>query len=209
MSARMSGRTSGRTSAGLVVGTYRRLIRLYPRAFRDAYGDDLVDLLAEQLRDEPAWRVVPRCVTDLALTVPSQHLEAHMDRARSLNPVLTTGLGALAAAAVVVGLVVGHPAVLLACAVVAITMAGLALLNHHRARPLTTPRPTSAHWWKVTTAGVALLAILIAVTNATGELPEGGWLVAMITGLTALLLIGAGLVLGVVHLASRPSRPAT
>jgi hypothetical protein len=53
------------------------------------------------------------------------------------------------------------------------------------------------------------LAALILVTTATGELPAGGWFVAMITGLTALVLIGAGLVLGVAHLAGRPSRRAT
>ena len=41
------------------------------------------------------------------------------------------------------------------------------------------------------------------ITTATGELPEGGWLIAMVTGLTALLLLGAGIVLGIAHLASR------
>jgi len=199
---------SSDASTGLVVATYRRLVRLYPRAFRDEYRDDLVDLLAEQLRDEPAWRVVPRCLTDLALSVPSQHLEAHMDR--PLNLVLTTVLGALAAAAVVVGLVVGHPVVLLACTAVALSAAGLALLSYHRARPLTAPRPVTAQWWKPTATGVALLALLIVVTNATGELPEGGWYVAMIVGLAAVLLVAAGLVLGIVHLAGRTTRrPAT
>ena len=60
----------------------------------------------------------------------------------------------------------------------------------------------------------ALLALLIVVTNAMGELPHGGWYVAMTVGLAALLLVGAGLVLGIVHLAGRIAgrtarRPAT
>jgi DMSO reductase anchor subunit len=48
-----------------------------------------------------------------------------------------------------------------------------------------------------------LLAALIALTTATGERPEGGWPIAMVTGLTALVLLGAGVVLGIAHLASR------
>jgi peptidoglycan/LPS O-acetylase OafA/YrhL len=186
---------------------YRQLVRLYPRRFREDYGPDLVVLVADQLRDEPAWRVWSRSVVDLALTVPIRHLEAHMDRSpTNLVPAL---FGAVALASVIVGVVVGHPTVLVACIAVGAAAGCLGLLAAHRARPLSEPRRTSAQWWKLTAAGAGLLAALIAVTTATGELPEGGWLLAMITGLTALLLLGAGLVLGIAHLASRPSRRAT
>ena len=54
-----------------------------------------------------------------------------------------------------------------------------------------------------------LLAGLVVVTNATGELPSGGWLVAMTVGLAALLLVTGGLILGIVHLASRDRGSAT
>ena len=101
---------------------------------------------------------------------------------------------------------VGHPGVLLACLAVGVAAGALGLLAAHRTRPLTQPRPVSANWWKLLAGGAALLAALIVITTIIGELPDGGWLVAMISGLTALLLIGAGLVLGIVHLASRPSR---
>jgi hypothetical protein len=37
-----------------IVAVYRRAIRLYPKRFREEYRDDLVALLADQLRDEPA-----------------------------------------------------------------------------------------------------------------------------------------------------------
>jgi hypothetical protein len=77
------------------------------------------------------------------------------------------------------------------------------LLAAHRARPLTQSRPATAHWWKLLAGGAGLLAALIAVTTATGELPEGGWLIAMVTGLTALVLVGAGIALGIAHLAGR------
>jgi hypothetical protein len=188
------------------LAVYRRLVRLYPRRFRDEYGPDLVLLLADQLRDEPAWRVLPRSAVDLALTVPTRHLEAHMDR--SPTPLVPALFGAVALASVIVAITVGHPVVLVACIGVGAAAAWLGLLAAHRARPLTDPRPKSAQWWKLTAAGAGLLAALIAITTATGELPSGGWFVAMIAGLTALLLMGAGLVQGIAHLAGRPSRRA-
>lgn len=189
-----------------VVRLYRHLVRLYPRRFREEYGPDLVLLVADQLRDEPTWRVLTRTAVDLALTVPTRHLEAHMDR--SPSPFVPALFGGLALASVVVGLAVGHPAVVTVCVAVGAIAGYLGLLAAHRARPLTDPRPMSAHWWKLTAGGAALLAALIATTTATGELPEGAWLIAMITGLTAVILIGAGLVLGITHVASRPSRHA-
>jgi hypothetical protein len=127
---------------------------------------------------------------------------------RSPKPAVPVLFGAVAVAAVVVGAVVGHPAVLVACLAVAVAAGALALLAVHRARPLTEVRPRSAQWWKVSAAGAGLLAALVAVTTATGELPDGAWYVAMLTGLTALVLIGAGLALGVIHLAGRHARRA-
>jgi hypothetical protein len=185
---------------------YRLLVRLYPERFREEYGPDLVALVADQLRDEPTWRVLARSAVDLALTLPARHLEAHMDR--SPTPLVPALFGALALSAVIVGATVGHPLVLLASIAVGITAGWLGLLAAHRARPLTQPRPATAHWWKLLAAGAGLLAALIAITTATGELPDGGWLIAMVTGLTALVLLGAGIVLGIAHLAARARRGA-
>jgi hypothetical protein len=187
---------------------YAMFIRLYPRRFRDEYGPDLVQLVADQLRDEPAWRVAARSAVDLTLTVPTRHLEAHMDRTPTgIVPIL---FGTLALSAVIVGAVVGHPIVLVVCLAVAVAAGALGFLAAHRARPLTQPRSASAHWWKLLACGAGLLAALIAITTATGELPDGGWLIAMVTGLTAIVLLAAGIVLGIAHLAGRPQRrPAT
>jgi hypothetical protein len=61
---------------------YRRLLRLYPAAFRARYGDAMISLFREQLRDARSsgerteiaslWA---RCIADLLVTVPRQHLE--------------------------------------------------------------------------------------------------------------------------------------
>jgi hypothetical protein len=151
------------------LGAYRLAVRLYPKRFREEYGPDLVGLVTDQLREEPTWRVLGRTTVDLALTVPTRHLEAHMSRS-------------------------------------ATTLVPLMLVSAHRARPLTEPRPTSGNWWKLLGGGSLVLAVLIATTTATGELPEGAWFLAMVTLFTALVLIGAGIVLGIAHLASRANR---
>ena len=193
------------SEARVTIAVYRRAVRLYPRPFREDYGDDLVQLLEDQLRDERSMRVAARCAVDLALTLPTRHLETHMHNSpRSLTPLL---FGALGLSALIV---VGHPLVLVACLAVGGGAACLALLSIHRARALAVAAsaPASAHWWKVLAAGAGLMAALVAITTAIGELPDHGWLVAMITGLTAIVLMSLGAVLGVTHLATRPSRRA-
>jgi hypothetical protein len=188
----------------LTLSLYRRAVRLYPRQFRNDYGPDLVQLVADQLRHEPTWRVLARTTFDLALTLPTRHLEAHMHRPPTM--IVPALFGALALAAVIVGLTVGHPLVLMGCLAVGAAAGGLGLMAARRSRPLNQPIPVSAQWWKLLAGGTALLALLIAATTVIGELPDGGWLVAMVTGLTAILLIGAGVVLGIAHLAARLSR---
>lgn len=190
-----------------MVETYRLAVRLYPKAFRDEYGDDLVLLLTVQLRDERAPRVAVRTAVDLLLTIPQRHLESRMSTTRPST--LPAVLGAVALSVLVVAVVVGHPAVLAGGVAVSLAFGGLALLAAHRDRPLTDARPWSAHWWRLLTSGVVILGGLVAATTATGELPSGGWFAAMAAGLAALLLVAAGLVLGIVHLASRERRSAT
>src|SRR4029450_6980833 len=71
---------TGMSAHRRTLGAYRLAIRLYPKRFREEYGPDLAGLLADQLRDEPAWRVVARRAVDLPLPVPTRHLEARMAR---------------------------------------------------------------------------------------------------------------------------------
>jgi hypothetical protein len=61
---------------------YRRLLRLYPAAFRARFGDAMISLFREQLRDARSsgerrhiaslWA---RCLVDIVVTVPKQHFE--------------------------------------------------------------------------------------------------------------------------------------
>jgi hypothetical protein len=61
---------------------YRRLLRLYPADFRARFGNEMISLFREQLRDARSsgernqiasmWA---RCLVDLVVTIPKQHFE--------------------------------------------------------------------------------------------------------------------------------------
>ncbi len=188
------------------VRIYQALLVFYPRRFRREYGEDMVLLFAEQLRDESAWRVCSRATTDFALTVPTRHLEVIMKK--STSPFLSTFFGAVAVAGAMFAVVSGTSAALaIVGAVTAVLAGGLSLLSYRRNRPLVRSS-TEGGWWKPLAAGGGLLTALIVTVNLTGEVSEDLWLPMVITGLTAALLIALGLILGVSHLATHGSRRA-
>jgi di/tricarboxylate transporter len=186
------------------VGLYRNVLWLYPRSFRDEYGDDMVQLLVEQLRHEGRSRVWCRLAVDLVLTVPARRLEAHTNRPSSSA---VTALYALVALAGVVVFLVGGTSVAASVVggVVTVVAGGLAIVSARRSRTLTRGSVT-AHWWKFLVGGAAALAALVVVTTITGELPEGGWFLAMAVLLASLASVLTGLLLGVVRLGT--GRPA-
>lgn len=164
---------------------YQLLLLAYPRSFRREYGTDMVALLSHQLRDEHVARVVSRAAVDLAITIPARHLEVHMNRTS------TTALVVIFAAVGASLTVFGGPVGLVG----AIVLFGLALLTWRRNRPVV--GAADGRWWKLLLSGVALLGTLVVVTTITGELPDGGWYVAMATMLVSFGLIGSGIVLGI------------
>jgi hypothetical protein len=97
---------------------YRTLVRLYPKTFRNTYGDDLVqhfDDLVAKCGTGAAWG---RTALDLAVTVPRYRLETIMNERHSANTItVAAGLLAVAGvASVLVGLYLG--ALLLVVAIV-------------------------------------------------------------------------------------------
>jgi hypothetical protein len=100
------------------MNTYGLLLRLYPRAFREEYGEDMVQLHRNQLRDESATRVWARTVLDVALTAPSIRLEAHMSRGTSAPVIYTAATVACLVLAAIVGSTVGVSVVALAATLV-------------------------------------------------------------------------------------------
>jgi len=188
---------------------YGLLLRLYPRDFREEYGEDMVQLLRNQLRDENARRVWARTVLDVALTAPSIRLEAHMSRGTSAPVVYGTATVASIVLAVVAGTTVGVSVVGLAGVLV---FGALAFVAWRRARTLRSSPHADAHWWKyLAIGGVALAAVVVSANLADDEMSEGMWAVFFGGLLFSVGLIAAGLILGVTHAvhARRGRAPAT
>ncbi|HUS21617.1 MAG TPA: hypothetical protein VMZ66_06350 [Aeromicrobium sp.] len=190
------------------IGIYRALFRLYPRRFREEYGADMALLFEAQLRDESAGRVWARGLVDLAITVPAQHLEAHVNRppnpaiptvfaALSITGLLMTGLGGTNLGMFGFGLVI------------AVVSGVLAVASWRRTRAITADRPASAHWWKLVAGGAGVLIATIVAVNVTGEVPEGWWLPMMLTFLAAITTTVAGLILGIARLSAHRPGHAT
>lgn len=186
------------------VGLYRGLLLCYPRSFRHEYGRDMVLLFSDQLGDEPAPRVWCRGLIDLTVTVPARHLEAHMNRPP--NSVVPAIFAALAVASVLVAVIAGtNPGIALGALAVGAVAAVLAVVSAQQTRRITVATPTTAQWWKLLALGSgALLAMIIA----EGATDLSLWMPMIITVLFSLLMIAAGLVLGIAHLFSTHSRRA-
>ena len=78
---------------------YRSLVRLYPRAFRHDYADDLVQNFADLIAHHGPSRTWRRTAVDLAVTVPRYRLETVMNP-RHTNTTLYIATAIVATAAV-------------------------------------------------------------------------------------------------------------
>ena len=175
---------------------YAALVRLYPRPFRENYGADLAQLLRDQCAEEPAWRVYGRALVDLAITVPSQHLEAlvHNNSTR----VVSLLYAAIATAGALLAIVGGSNAVTLTVGLpIALAAGAMAVIAYKRGAPRAAA-PTAA-WWKFILAGLGLVAAVIIAAGAGVD----AWYVGMIAVLLAAVLSATGVVLGVTHLFRR------
>ena len=91
---------------------YRSLVRLYPSAFRQEYGDDLVAHYADLVDDRGARAARARTALDLAITIPRYHLEHLMTEQHSVTA-LTVVIGLFAAGGVLSLLTGAYPGMLL------------------------------------------------------------------------------------------------
>ena len=78
---------------------YHTLVRLYPKAFRDAYGDDVVQHFDDLVADRGIRAAWGRTALDLAVTIPRYRLETIMNERHSATTI-SVAVGLLAAAGV-------------------------------------------------------------------------------------------------------------
>ena len=180
-----------------VVRAYGSLVALYPRSFRDEYGEDMVQLVRDTCDDEPTWRVASRVVVDLALSIPTQHLEIHMKRNPSpLIPLIYT---AVAGAGVILAVAGGTSVALLVVGLaVAVLATSMAVIAWRRAAPVGESIQTQ-HWWKLVLAGPVLVGGVIVAAEAGVE----AWFAGLLTVFLGLILTGVGLLLGLMRLTTR------
>ena len=191
------------------VALYRRLSALYPKSFRREYGDDLDAMFAEQLREDGVARVWLSAIHDLVVSVPTQHLEARMNRPAPQTVAVIATFATVAALVLAVaagtGPIVG---VFLLIAVVALVVA---TLGWKATRPMSRAGGSVSNRWRtILFVGVALLAAVLLVINVPPyndrELPGVGWALMMFSLVTGVGLITVGLTMG---LARRSARHAT
>jgi hypothetical protein len=183
------------------VRLYRSALRCYPRPFREEYGADMVALLEEQLRDEHAVRVWSRLVADLLLTVPTRHLEVHMNRPPNLIvPALFAGVSTTGVLIVLISGAGGEA--LLLGSLLAIAAGILAVVSWRQSRSVASPGPAD-HWWKFLAAGGVAAGGFALLTSTVGELSEGLWAIAMVALVAAIALVATGLLLAVVRAGHR------
>jgi hypothetical protein len=185
---------------GAFLRAYGALMALYPRKFRDEYGADMVQLARDACRDDPPWRVACRVLVDLALSIPTQHLEVHMHR--SPSPLIPLVYTAVSGAGIVLAVAGGtNVALLIVGLVVAATAGTLAVIAWRRAAPVSGSVQTT-HWWKLVATG----PIIIGGVIVAARLGVDAWFVGMFFVFLALILTGVGLLLGLARLVTRRPR---
>ena len=177
---------------------YRRILLVYPAAFRDSYRDEMVrlfeDLLADAKRPEERLGVLRLwifTVVDLLNSATRQRMEDAMNN----HPALTRLLLVAVPVATVAGLwTIGPPLALFALAL------GIALLAG-RWRSLGPALFGPRRWWVAPILGLALMAMGVGII----ALPIGSesvrWALASFIGLIGMVTaIGSALLALVVHL---------
>jgi hypothetical protein len=171
-----------------------------PRALRDEYGPDMVQLALDRLTHsgEAAWRLWPSLVGDTAVVIARTRTEQLMSSMRAL------AVGVLFAVATFAALS-GDPLIALGIAVLGILLAGV--LYARGRRDPATPRPASEtmSWvpWVCVGALLCLGSVVTVAVAGDRELSAPAWLAVMGALLLGLTAVATGLVLAVQQ-SSRP-----
>lgn len=179
--------------------SYRALTRLYPRAFRREYGDDLVQPFRDDLSDRGAVRGWGRALSDLVLSVPVQHVEATVSRSSTQAAQAAIALGVVSVLAIVaVGrfVIVGVP--------VMVVLVG-AILAYRRSQLPYREAIAGAGpaWWRLLLAGAAVLVAMGLRATFGPRMDWFPWNLGVLLFLTGWALVVAGAALGALRLGRR------
>lgn len=179
---------------------YRTMLLAYPRAFRQVYGADMVQVFGDRLRDERErrgrranLRVWVFTLVDLFKTAPLQRMEKKMTREAAFAVLFAVAL--VAAAAFFATGTGGSVAPFAALGVFIIAALGLALtgsFKKERSRGSTPARKFGSRDWWVVLAGLLGLVQIVMITGQMINDPkwENAVALAIVGGLGALALAG-------------------
>jgi hypothetical protein len=136
---------------------YGRLLWLYPASFRREYGEAMVQVFCDRLRDEPTVRTWRRTLGDLARSVPKQRIEVFTSEQQqsTLSWIAVIAAVALPFAALST---VGIPAIALLAAVAA-------WLANQQRRGRLLRLPGQRTWYRWVVSGGVILAIVLATVG--------------------------------------------
>jgi hypothetical protein len=171
----------------LSVRAYRTLLWLYPRAFREEYGDDMVLLAQDMSRDTNSGRVWLTLARDAAVSIPLQRIEALMSARPSVRFAPLLSLLVLCAAMLVVAAAGTTPFLVVVPAVVcAVAVAAAALLYWRSNRGYVEPADAMyRHWLRFIAGGAAILLSIVVGASATDLALN--WMVGM-----GIVFVGVG-----------------
>jgi hypothetical protein len=136
---------------------YRTLLVLYPKSFRHAYGEDMVNVFEEMRRDRSPIALWWRIVTDAATSIPVQRMESlvSLNSSRSLTAAFVSLL------LIVVALAVrGTPGTAfgLLFAVLAAAALMIVLFLRSKAAYVEPAQQMHRYWWRYLLAAFACFA---------------------------------------------------
>ncbi len=177
----MGARRTMTTAAGPHQNIYRGLLRLYPADYRARFGDQMVQLFSDQLRDQGPLQSWLRAMGDLSSSALSEHLRRNRTVAHSMTLAPTPlsrllgVLGVIGGAFLLiafVGITIGPDLFNLRLAMFNIGAIAVVIAVHQRqarsGRALALAGALPA-----IVANVAYLVLIVALVNQPGELGPG------------------------------------
>jgi hypothetical protein len=188
------------------VWAYREMLRIYPRSFRERFGDEMLTLFADLLKDAGrpgerfgVARLWAHAIADLITSATSEQWEEQMNH----HPILARAAVVAIPITVVGGLLVAGPIV----ALVALALSVVAALFVYSRRITPSNRGRGDRWWVACLAGVALVAAAFG-SLALPISSDYTWSMATLLGIAGLAVLSSGALAAVVAMVRRPGARA-
>ena len=189
------------------ISVYRRMLLVYPTAFRDAYGEEMVrlfeDLLADARRPRQRLGVLRLwliTLVDLLASATRQRMENTMNN----HPALTRAI----LVAVPVGALASLFFIGVAAGLFALALGMAVLAAHWGSLGAALGEPRRRRWWVAPLLGLALVAAGVGVTQLPAGSEDVRWGLGSLMGFSGVLTALWSVLLSVISIVRRPPAPS-